>query len=69
MIRKDLWRDGWRERYSLNVFADRPQQIFSLPDGKEVGFGFVEFVSVVLGYSNKKQELRGCKTINPMGVK
>lgn len=35
-------------RNSLNVFPDRPQQVFSFPDGQEVAFGFVEFMRVIL---------------------
>lgn len=44
--------------YLLNIFPDRPKQIFSLSDCQEVSFGFVELVCVILESPSKKKNFR-----------
>lgn len=43
--------------YLLNIFPDRPKQIFPLSDCQEVSFGFVELVCVILENPSKKKKL------------
>lgn len=44
--------------YLLNIFPDRPKQIFSFSDCQEISFGFVKLMCIILKNPNQKKKTK-----------